>query len=502
MATAHIIIGFGGTGARVLESAAMLRLSGMGPPDLRLAMIDSDAAHGNKERTAELLTRYRQFRQCYYGGGAHSIDPSAEDAPDFARLPIAPLLENRAWYWGPSAEQATLHALCGDDDNAALLEALFQGSASELHRPIGQGFQSRVPIAAASFACLFGQASNPVLARLRQLQADPAVTRIRLLLVGSAYGGAGVGGMMALLSALAPLRARAGEKGQAALDTGVLLLPPSFASVIDDPEPAARAKVAAADFDQFRARHGYPETMLMGAWPHCVAVTAQGRGGRGQCNPAMAADLIAAAQGFAFLNGGNALMQPNIPLSADWNTLPLSAHDKARVMTMLRTAYLHYHETQARLREKAGLFSANWALAQAGKIDRKFVAEPINLLVDVSRRALEWAGSVQRYAAPSSPYRAAWVDAIWRVSPLESDAALPNEGYPRQGARMLNLALTPREIADGFDGLITGPIAARLPHHAAVLSALKRRPVVGEGHKGIGRALVAVHHVLSGQGAA
>src|SRR5450755_692321 len=61
----NVLIGIGGTGSKVIESAINLCAAGLGPDKLHIFMIDPDEGNGNLTRTKSLITRYTQLRTSY-----------------------------------------------------------------------------------------------------------------------------------------------------------------------------------------------------------------------------------------------------------------------------------------------------------------------------------------------------------------------------------------------------------------------------------------------------
>ena len=58
-----ILLGIGGTGAKVVESALMMFAAGIGEGPVHIGLIDQDGANGNVERTRHLLSRLIEFRE-------------------------------------------------------------------------------------------------------------------------------------------------------------------------------------------------------------------------------------------------------------------------------------------------------------------------------------------------------------------------------------------------------------------------------------------------------
>ncbi len=439
----------------------MLCMAGLGPSALSIMLIDSDGAHGNGERTAQALTRYHRFWQ-FWSGGAHGIDYSADDAPDLGRVAVEPILPHGRWQWSPPPESASLSVLA-DGMPKPLLDSLFLPNAKEAQRQVQHGLGGRAHVGAAVFGGLFADAGNPVVRCLREAMADGA----SIVMVGSGFGGTSVGAMMALHAALREAARRGGS-------IGAMLLPPYF----DNGEDSA----------DLRLRSQLAERSLISAGVHLLPMTAagvtelphHGRSGRAQSNPSMVEELSAAAQILAHLSGEES--------GAD---LPFGALNSLR--HLIRFSHFNLYETQVRLRAKGGIFTGNWAMALAGKFDPSLAGEHINLLADISRRVLEWAGSVETMAGEGAP------NLGWHIAPMGRNA-MPITDAPRQGVQMIHPAsLTSAQIAAAFDQLSVMGVGQ--PNFASIVHRLRRKPTVAAGHNGMARALIAADRVLGEGGA-
>ena len=457
-----ILIGLGGTGARVVEAALMLSMAGVGPASLSIMLLDSDGAHGNGERTAQPLTRYHRFRQIWTTG-AHGLDYAADDAPDLGRLGVEPVLPQGRWQWTPPHDVGNLSVLA-DGVPPPLLNALFLPNAKEAQRPVQHGLGGRAHVGAALYGGLFADTANPVVRCLREALADGA----SVVMVGSGFGGTSVGVMMALYHALHDAPRRGGS-------VCAMVTPPYFDNGEDAADLHLRTQLAE------RALRSAGFAMLPKTAAGLTELPHHGRSGRGQCNPSMVEELTAAARIMAHFGGGEG--EGDIPAAV-----------LNRLRHFIRFVHFNLYETQVRLRAKGGLFSGNWALALSGKFDPGVAGEHINLLADISRRALEWAGSVEVMAGETAPKLG------WHIAPMVRNA-LPVSDAPRQGVQMVHPAsLTPAQVAAAFT-MLTDCDSGQ-PDFAAMLQKLRRKPAVGAGHNGMARALVAVHQVLSDGGAA
>ncbi len=59
----NYLIGIGGTGARVIESAVYLCAAGYGPEELKIFLIDPDSGNGNLNNTKTVIKRYQECRK-------------------------------------------------------------------------------------------------------------------------------------------------------------------------------------------------------------------------------------------------------------------------------------------------------------------------------------------------------------------------------------------------------------------------------------------------------
>ncbi len=460
-----ILIGLGGTGARVVEAAVMLSAAGVGPSTLSVLLLDSDGAHGNGERTAHILTRYHRFRHLW-SGGAHGVDYSAGDAPCFGGIAVEPLLSRGQWQWSPPPVASCLSSIARGVSQP-LLNSLFLPNATEAGRQVQHGMAGRAHLGAALFGGMFADPAHPpthpIVRSLKEALADGA----RIVMVGSGFGGTGVGAMAALFRAL-----------RGAVKTGGtiagMLVPPYFDYGEDVQELIIRTRLAR------QSLRGLGLNLLPVTVDGFVSLPNHGRSGRAQCNPSMPQELGAAAGLLAFLMG-----EEETPI------LP-SGH-RGLLHDLIRFCHFNLYETQVRLRAKAGLFSGNWAMGLAGKVDPAHIGEPVNLLADISRRILEWAGSIETISESGAP------NLGWHIAPV-ARTHMPITDAPRQGVQMIHpSSLSQAQIATAFDHLL--PHGSQYYGFSAVMHRLKRKPPVSATHKGMGRVLVAVHAALANGGA-
>ena len=137
--TTNILIGVGGTGAKVVEATLHAVAAGLGPETLRVGFVDQDQSNGNVSRTRRLLKTYADAHAQWRSmGRPHRIERSADGgAGDLFHsevLPIAPDAE----LWVPHQGQGmTLSRILGDmTDERRLYDVLFaKGAPSSAPAP-------------------------------------------------------------------------------------------------------------------------------------------------------------------------------------------------------------------------------------------------------------------------------------------------------------------------------------------------------------------------------
>ena len=70
----NLLIGVGGTGAKVVEAALVAFLAGLGPPAVTVGFVDQDESNGNVDRTRDLLARSAAFRRLWSGERPDVLD--------------------------------------------------------------------------------------------------------------------------------------------------------------------------------------------------------------------------------------------------------------------------------------------------------------------------------------------------------------------------------------------------------------------------------------------
>ena len=193
---ANYLIGIGGTGARVIESAIFLSFAGLGPDHLNIIIIDPDEANGNLTRTKTLIQLYKTCKEYF------------RDLPDdnFLLKTKISTPENYVWsvferhnvklsdYIYFSILQSTNKTL------ADFATVLF--TEEELNTPLNEGFRGHPSIGAVVISEI-PKNKDPWLSFFREIKEKTKNPyEAKVMLVGSLFGGTGASGLPTLSKVL------------------------------------------------------------------------------------------------------------------------------------------------------------------------------------------------------------------------------------------------------------------------------------------------------------
>ena len=306
---ANLILGLGGTGAKLVESFVHLCATGLGPESAAVAFIDQDRSNGNTTRARTALGKYSSARKAL-------VDARGESALDCDLLrtkldPHAPSEVDgdgavEACHWVPQRKQDVKLAdlihydLMERESSKDLARALFH-EGEELRMQLNEGYRGRPHVGSA--ALLTQLESDPFWASLEQLvRNDASGEGVRVFLCGSAFGGTGA----AILPTLARrLRDVASEEGRTLRTGAVLMLPYfSFAPAEDAEENVAtsselllQSQAALEYYHNETEVHGKPysfDDIYLVGWEPLVGMNYHAAGAMTQVNPPLAPELYGA----------------------------------------------------------------------------------------------------------------------------------------------------------------------------------------------------------------
>jgi hypothetical protein len=380
--TALYYFAIGGTGALSVEPLVHLCAAGLGPPSVRVVLIDADSASPAVERAVELLEQYRRVREAFGRPGQ-----------GFFRTDIGPTRHDQV-HWSPIGKEnpgadggntslasyVTETRMAGSLQDARLLfDLLYSGrQQDELLR---EGFRGNPAIGSI---LLNGLKDSRLMEEIRK-SSEGDVNKA-FFATGSVFGGTGAAGLPVVASVLQPARddhetdgawqaRHAGFRARmgAALVTPYFSLPPA-------PNDAATRGRLHPDSSSFlrntraalptyvRGRTGYGSMYVIGdarSLPHQRRVYSAG--GKEQRNDPHAVELYAALAALHFVENRPSALEDSefhytrvSGLSPTWADVPVSGEAREELQALLVAAnfFLQYfratrtdHEERALMRE-------------------------------------------------------------------------------------------------------------------------------------------------------
>lgn len=505
----NILIGIGGTGAKVVESALALFAAGIGPAEVHVGLVDQDRSNGNTNRAEISLEHLIRFQSLWQGSAeANAIDPDRSVPPgdrlDLAGVRVRALLEDRA-LWSPERDDVSLHDILGRDltgGRQELFDLLFMPGDQEQDLQLGEGYRGRAHVGAAALAAAMLEDENQLISRLRTLMESGDRREVRIFLVGSAFGGTGAAGFPTLARELHRIRTdpNFSNRGQVRIG-GALMLPYfGFARPDDDGQPVVtadellpKAQLALEYYGKlFETENTFDRFYVLG-WDPFFNLGYHEAGNREQRNPPLLPELFAACGAVDFLQSD---VQPaeigDVPVMhvarADrgirWPDLPLDGI-KERLGRMIRFSAYWLYMAEPLLGKTALLGSGNWTQRLRGRMKPAEHEAQLDALRRVATDVLTWAAAVERMSGTD------WSPGLWRT------AGFLDPRHPASPIEPVALA-PPGSIADpeaAFDQLMRQDAGEPVEHGAAAAydGLVSRGEHHARGnHKGYGKVAAAV----------
>ncbi len=503
----NILIGIGGTGAKVVEATLMLLASGAGPGKVHVAIVDQDGSNGNVARARDVLSDMVDFRRRWgRKGEANCVDWANAGAPDFGSTVVEPIFadEDNA-LWSPTRTHGSLRSIVGEnlaDSQRHLFNLLFMEGEEEQDLPLGKGYRGRAHVGATALVASIVDTENPFLKRLRELMEDPGRGEVNIFLVGSAFGGTGAAGFPTLARALHRIRTAADFKNPGKVRMGGILMLPyfTFDNPDEDGEPVVtpdellpKAKLALEYYDNLFANEKTFDSFYALGWEAMFSMGYHEPGSGEQSNPALPPELFAAGAVVDFFGGANVQADPDEAVrvmvsarqdrSIKWRDLPGNAVIEPALAQMLRFAVYWRYVVEPLLGERK-LIGKNWAQKLADGAKAVEAEAPLNALRELIDRILLWAATVEHMGGDF------WRNGPWNLQRLVT----VQDGNPTAP-----VALRPQmgdgPLYDAFDQLIRVDSGEFQPRAGAVMhDALTRATTPPPGdHQGIGRTLATVY---------
>jgi hypothetical protein len=512
-ARTNILIGIGGTGAKVVESALMLFSAGMGPREVLVGLVDQDGANGNGTRTAirvqtmvELAERWQKpSNPNYFRARSDSEDQA--DGIGLNGVRVKALMDGGDVRWAPREGGATLETILGqslDRERRALFDTLFMNDGEEQKFSLAKGYRGRAHVgAAAMMAALLGE-DNPLVKKIRtEMEGAGDGQEVRIFIAGSAFGGTGAAGFPTLSRELHAIRSKPGSKFRGRIG-GVLMLPYfSFlnapppedgappAPVVTTDELVPKAQLAVEYYDRlFETEDAIFDRFYTVGWDQFFSLGYHADGAADQNNPPLLPELVTATAIVKFFqepeDGEPAPEKVPISVSSRherpnrdfrWSDLP---HEEARAKLgqLLRFAAYWRYTVKRSLRASRGFLGIGnkqekWQQGLPRVEDHLKDEEILDRYIE---QVLEWAAGMERWSQPS------WAQGLWNMA-ADLDSDQPREA--NQKSRLADPASERvGELLNDNDGR---------PIENNIYANLAAEGLAGAPNAGFGRAVAAVY---------
>lgn len=504
----NILIGVGGTGSKVVESALMLFAAGIGPRHVHVGLLDQDQSNGNVARTQDFLKDLVSFRKAWNTrNSTNYIDwNSADDrvGPGSVELQVLFPDEDKA-LWCPEKRETSLDGLIGDNidrDRQALFDNLFIPDEEEQKMSLRKGYRGRAHVGAAALVNSLIETDSALIKRLEELMEDPQQEKVNIFLVGSAFGGTGAAGFPTLARELHRIRTEGDLDNAHNINIGGILMLPYFSfdnaggdgeAGVTSNELIPKAKLALEYYDSlFRQERAFDQFYALG-WETMIPMGYREEGASEQKNPALVPELFAASAVVDFfshqIDPDDKGADTKVFVSArngrgiQWSDLPLNGQIQQQLGQYLRFAYYWRYVVLDLLREKPGFMRKNWVHKLVGDVDlaNRETDQQLQALNKVIDDSLLWAATIQNASETQ------WRPGFWDFAPIATQSSDPTEPVA--------LDLSPAEdIYDIFDHLIVAGGGAKASRGGADIY----RDLVGgrikttNQSKGIGLAMATV----------
>ncbi len=439
--TTHVLIGVGGTGAKVVEAALWMFLSGVGPREVIVGLVDQDKANGNVVRTKTLINNIIRLQDDFGPNKGNALDWKSDETAGgtrFASIKIRPLMKEAGPHWrpaddGPQTLAGILDAagMDGEEGMVDFFNVLFHEGSREQTMPLDEGYRGRAHIGSAAMLAALEFGDGRFKTRMEELIARGGQNEeVRIFLVGSVFGGTGAAGFPTLARVLDAIREKkAEEKPEIANSVrigGALMLPyfgfedpkSKDANVVTNNDLVPQARSALEYYHSlFRERAGVDDKAVfdrfyVSGWNELFRMDYHEPGAADQVNPAQPPELLGAAAVLDFFETTDLGARSRaVPIMVStrarksdfrWSDMPAETDLRGRIYDglgrLMRLAFWWRHEIEPEFDKPKGFLRRKepWfeALAKDVKWDVHTPDARRNLL-EVLRDYLFWAGSMR-----------------------------------------------------------------------------------------------------------
>jgi hypothetical protein len=517
----YILIGVGGTGAKIVESALPLFLSGLGPRAVTVGFVDQDQANGNVARARQRLQFYDTFKAVWSGDRRPSrLDWTTDEdkgGTAFGRVAVRPLAVGHE-LWCPHPNRgATLQSIFNhslmSNQQKSLMDLLYEtGDAEQLMR-LGEGYRARPHIGAAAMmsqAAGDGEFWRPLRDKIK---AAAGGEEVRIFLAGSVFGGTGAAGFPTIARVIRRIiensEGKAPLKGRVHLG-GALMLPYfSFKSPDDKDDNVARSeqlltqsRAALKYYAELFTREAVFDEFYLAGWSPRFQLGYNSAGGTAQANPPLPPELLAALAAVRFLDP-TARVLPDVPANTTfisaresasalrWSDLPEIADGRGaeayeRLAQLLRFCAVWRNTIRPALRPKWVSLDPWFRNQEVNKVDFKDTTniESLKALDDLVDATLDWTVAMGGFATRGGLAKFA----LWDASRL----AIFDADSPTNPVKLRTL--DGNAAAAAYDNLIVPhDETSRPPGQDVLFEELSTKRRDGT-HTGLGRIVAATFH--------
>ncbi len=184
-----VIIGIGGTGAKIVEAVVHLAATGNSAKNIYPVLIDQDLHNGNIQRTREAIKRYKLIQDSLEGIDSKWVFQSNLNKIDDKLLPLVPEEPNNSF-----------NAAIGYPGMSSIEQKVVQSlfSSSQRNEILDKGYKKRANMGSAIFHSLLQKEE-------RKKESEPGLKMIasslksvsnpNIVIAGSLFGGTGASGI-------------------------------------------------------------------------------------------------------------------------------------------------------------------------------------------------------------------------------------------------------------------------------------------------------------------
>lgn len=528
MAT-NILIGIGGTGAKIVESALYLFASGIGPVDgVHVGLIDQDNANGNVQRTETLLNLIHRI-QAELATGSNKLDWTDENPDERTSLLSVPLrklfADADACHWRPAPEKLnTLAEILQEGQMTKaqkdLFDLLFRPSGAapadkEQDLRLEEGYRGRAHVGSAALLSALHHDSPEFLTTMTELMrnASSAGGAVRIMLVGSLFGGTGAAGFPTIARSLHKLRQPGNNQriNAEAVKIGGALMLPYFgfrdpeereANVITTAQLLPQARVAVNYYDRLIEQEGVFDHLYIAGWDKVISLNYHEPGRGEQRNPALLPELVAAMGVADFFTLGTIEPQRQPMMAArrngaelTWGDLPISDAQRRTVFERLAQA-LRFAVVWRNIAEPGMNDRKKGFLSRSEEIQSRWIrrltegtdwqgatASLRDDLKSLTGGMIEWAASLRLFVPAGLRMQ------LWNPEPLMAQIETTRPQKPFE----LHQLRSEEETAEDVTRIVIPAEESELPTAGSVIfDALNAETRHGKS-AGLGRLIAAVH---------